>query len=66
MRVLIENHGKVAGKAEDTVPIIKGAGPRSLGDLPSAHHLSGVAWAGARTASDDPSGCAFVSGEFER
>jgi hypothetical protein len=66
MRVLIENHGKVAGKAEDTVPIIKGAGPRSLCDLPTAHHLFGVACTGARTASDDPRGCAFVSGGFER
>jgi hypothetical protein len=66
VRVLIENHGKAAGEVEDTVPIIKGAGPRSLCDLPSAHYLFGIACAGARTANHGPSGCAFVSGGLER
>jgi sugar phosphate isomerase/epimerase len=67
VRVLIENHGKAPGEVEDTVPIIKGAGPRSLCDLPSAHHLFfGIACAGARATNDGPSGCAFVSGGLER
>ena len=34
VRVLIENHGNVAGKAANIVAIIKGAGPGPVGSLP--------------------------------
>ncbi|MGO8818192.1 MAG: sugar phosphate isomerase/epimerase family protein [Terriglobia bacterium] len=34
VKVIIENHGNVAGKAENIVAIIKGAGPRWVGALP--------------------------------
>lgn len=34
VKVLIENHGKVAGKAENIVAIIKGAGPDWVGTAP--------------------------------
>ncbi|MGA2983562.1 MAG: TIM barrel protein [Terriglobia bacterium] len=34
VKVLIENHGNVAGKAENIVAIIKGAGPQWVGSLP--------------------------------
>jgi hypothetical protein len=34
VKVLIENHGNVAGKAENIVAIIKGAGPEWVGALP--------------------------------
>ena len=34
VRVLIENHGNVAGKAENIVAIIKGAGPGWVGAVP--------------------------------
>ncbi len=34
VKVLIENHGAVAGKAENIVAIIKGAGPEWVGTLP--------------------------------
>ncbi len=34
VKVLIENHGMVAGKAENIVAIIKGAGPDWVGTLP--------------------------------
>jgi len=34
VRVLIENHGNVAGKAENIVAIIKGAGPQWVGAAP--------------------------------
>lgn len=34
VKVLIENHGNVAGKAENIVAIIKGAGPKWVGAVP--------------------------------
>jgi len=34
VKVIIENHGNVAGKAENIVAIIKGAGPQWVGALP--------------------------------
>jgi sugar phosphate isomerase/epimerase len=34
VKVLIENHGNVAGKAENIVAIIKGAGPGEVGAVP--------------------------------
>jgi hypothetical protein len=34
MKVIIENHGNVAGKAENIAAIIKGAGPEWVGALP--------------------------------
>lgn len=34
VKVLIENHGNVAGKAENIVAIIKGAGPQWVGSVP--------------------------------
>jgi sugar phosphate isomerase/epimerase len=49
VKVLIENHGNVAAKAENIVAIIKGAGPKwvgatpDFGNFPEAERYQGLA-----------------------